>query len=152
MELLWQESDNSVWKTNIKPVCSICGRECSKALEVVFEDGSDPIRCCFEMGVSDCFRTGILMQFAKRDDDYVLMRLIEHKGPQKKNRKREPIGLSKRYQVLKRDGFQCVICGASGKDARLEIDHKIPISEGGSDGMDNLQTLCFNCNRGKRDN
>jgi len=52
---------------------------------------------------------------------------------------------------MNRDGFQCVKCGASGKDANLEVDHIIPISKGGKSTMDNLETLCFKCNRGKSD-
>ena len=52
---------------------------------------------------------------------------------------------------MKRDSFTCVKCGANGVGIRLEVDHKIPVSQGGSDTLDNLQTLCFDCNRGKRD-
>jgi 5-methylcytosine-specific restriction endonuclease McrA len=32
----------------------------------------------------------------------------------------------------------------------LEVDHKVPVAQGGSDALDNLQTLCVDCNRGKR--
>lgn len=56
---------------------------------------------------------------------------------------------SKRYDVLRRDQFQCVLCGASGSEANLEVDHIIPVSKGGSDDMENLRCLCFRCNRGK---
>jgi uncharacterized protein YozE (UPF0346 family) len=56
---------------------------------------------------------------------------------------------SRRYDVLRRDQFQCVLCGASGGEAKLEVDHIIPVSKGGSDDLDNLRCLCFKCNRGK---
>jgi len=57
-----------------------------------------------------------------------------------------------RYNVLKRDGFRCCICGATAKDGvKLEVDHIVPVSKGGKSTMDNLQTLCERCNRGKRD-
>lgn len=56
---------------------------------------------------------------------------------------------SKRYDVLRRDQFQCVLCGSSGSESNLEVDHIIPVSKGGSDDMDNLRCLCFRCNRGK---
>ena len=57
---------------------------------------------------------------------------------------------SLRYDVLKRDDYKCVICGATASEgAQLEVDHIIPISKGGKTQMDNLQTLCKSCNRGK---
>jgi hypothetical protein len=61
------------------------------------------------------------------------------------------LSLRKRFFVMKRDSFTCVLCGANGLGVRLEVDHRIPRAQGGSDSLDNLQTLCFNCNRGKRD-
>jgi len=55
-----------------------------------------------------------------------------------------------RYEVLKRDGGRCVLCGASSRDGvRLEVDHIVPRSKGGSNEPVNLQTLCAPCNRGK---
>lgn len=55
-----------------------------------------------------------------------------------------------RYNVLKRDNFKCVICGASSDDgAKLHVDHIIPVSKGGKTVMSNLQTLCDRCNLGK---
>lgn len=66
------------------------------------------------------------------------------------HRKRENLSVRKRFFVMKRDAFACLLCGASGHGVRLEIDHKVPFSQGGDDRFDNLQTLCFDCNRGKR--
>ncbi len=57
---------------------------------------------------------------------------------------------SLRYDILKRDGFKCKICGASQKDgAKLQVDHIIPVSKGGKTEPSNLQTLCSRCNIGK---
>ena len=56
---------------------------------------------------------------------------------------------SVRVDVLSRDGYKCVFCGRNAKEVTLEIDHIIPFSRGGSNESDNLQTLCFDCNRGK---
>jgi 5-methylcytosine-specific restriction endonuclease McrA len=56
-----------------------------------------------------------------------------------------------RYDVLKRDGFHCQACGATGKTSELEVDHITPVSKGGKTEMKNLQTLCFECNSGKGD-
>lgn len=63
---------------------------------------------------------------------------------------REGLSLKARFLVFKRDDYRCQICGATADGgARLEADHKHPVSKGGSNEMHNLWTLCFNCNRGK---
>ncbi|HSV44551.1 MAG TPA: HNH endonuclease [Ramlibacter sp.] len=66
-------------------------------------------------------------------------------------RKREALSLRKRFFVLKRDHFACVRCGASGVGVRLEVHHRFPFAKGGSDALVNLETLCYDCNRGQRD-
>jgi hypothetical protein len=64
---------------------------------------------------------------------------------------RKPMSLRKRFFVMKRDSFACKRCGACGPGVKLEVHHIIPFAQGGSDRLDNLQTLCFECNRGQRD-
>ena len=59
-----------------------------------------------------------------------------------------------REQIKRRDGYKCVCCGASLEDEPhllLEIDHIIPVSKGGKTLPENLQTLCWRCNRSKSD-
>lgn len=59
---------------------------------------------------------------------------------------------SLRYDILKRDGFRCQICGAIQADGvKLHVDHILPVSRGGRTIKSNLRTLCDRCNRGKRD-
>ena len=65
--------------------------------------------------------------------------------------KRVALSLRKRFFVLKRDHFACVRCGASGVGVRLEVHHRFPFAKGGSDHLANLETLCYECNRGQRD-
>jgi hypothetical protein len=59
---------------------------------------------------------------------------------------REPIPESVRLFVWQRDKGQCVRCGSR---ERLEFDHIIPISAGGSSTERNIQLLCESCNRSK---
>lgn len=57
-----------------------------------------------------------------------------------------------RQHIKERDGFTCQLCGASVEqepNLLLEIDHIKPISKGGMTVEDNLQTLCWRCNRSK---
>jgi diadenosine tetraphosphate (Ap4A) HIT family hydrolase len=51
-----------------------------------------------------------------------------------------------RYEVLKRAGSRCELCGVSTEFRALEIDHIIPRSKGGSDDISNFQVLCTSCN------
>jgi 5-methylcytosine-specific restriction endonuclease McrA len=62
-------------------------------------------------------------------------------------------GLALRFYIFKRDGYRCQICGRNAQEhgVVLEVDHRIPRAKGGSDDPANLWTLCFDCNRGKRD-
>lgn len=57
-----------------------------------------------------------------------------------------------RRHIKERDGYTCKQCGASVEQEPhllLEIDHIIPVSKGGLTTEDNLQTLCWRCNRSK---
>jgi ATP adenylyltransferase len=56
-----------------------------------------------------------------------------------------------RYEVLKRSKFHCELCGVSADEKALEVDHILPRNNGGSDDLENLQSLCYSCNSMKRD-
>jgi len=45
--------------------------------------------------------------------------------------------------------INCQDCGASKNEVKLEVDHIIPVSQGGNDELSNLQVLCKECNRAK---
>ena len=75
--------------------------------------------------------------------------VVQH--PVKKASRTRNITLKVRMEVLRRDSSQCVCCGRKPPEVSLEVDHMIPFSKGGSNDLSNLQTLCFDCNRGKSD-
>lgn len=62
---------------------------------------------------------------------------------------RERIPDKVRHEVYQRDQWRCVRCGCAED---LVIDHKWPFSKGGTNALDNLQTLCKSCNLAKSDN
>lgn len=54
--------------------------------------------------------------------------------------------------IKKRDSYTCKACSASvavEPNLLLEVDHIIPVSKGGMSAVENLQTLCWRCNRRK---
>ncbi len=68
--------------------------------------------------------------------------------------KTRTIPLSVRIRVMNRDNFRCVFCGKSPATeigTRLHIDHILAFSKGGTNTIENLQTLCETCNIGKSD-
>lgn len=66
---------------------------------------------------------------------------------------RRPIDNRLKYAVLQRDNSTCQRCGANihnTPNVKLVIDHKIPVEMGGETTIDNLWTLCSDCNGGKQ--
>ncbi len=61
------------------------------------------------------------------------------------NKKRRPISRHKREIVFKKDDYICLVCGETWVH-KLSLDHIVPLFHGGSDDVDNLQTLCIKCN------
>lgn len=65
-----------------------------------------------------------------------------------------------RRQILERDGGTCQMCGsaagepsgcAPGRRCRLQVDHIIPLNQGGSDSPENLRAVCAEFNRERAD-
>lgn len=54
-----------------------------------------------------------------------------------------------RFEIFKRDGFTCRYCGNKPPSVVLEVDHIVPVCNGGGDDSNNLVCSCFDCNRGK---
>lgn len=68
------------------------------------------------------------------------------------------IGDKLRRQILERNGYTCQVCGSGageesgcepGRKCRLQIDHVIPISQGGTDQEYNLRAVCVGYNKDK---
>ncbi len=57
-----------------------------------------------------------------------------------------------RFKVFRRDLFRCVVCGrspATHLNIELHADHIVAVANGGKTTIENLQTLCHDCNLGK---
>lgn len=115
----------------------------------------------------DDFEIGFRLRLNQKELDLVIKELIKFnfieegeydlkgtKDMSMNERIRETTGVASRYiknetktEVLIRDEHKCQSCGSTKK---LEFDHIIPVSKGGSSEADNLQLLCRSCNRSKR--
>ena len=68
------------------------------------------------------------------------------------------IPADQRARILERNGMTCQICGVGPnepnpynpeKRVRLQVDHIIPLSEGGTNDDSNLRVTCSVCNLGR---
>lgn len=59
------------------------------------------------------------------------------------------ISFSVKMRVVRRDNHTCQECGVHLRDDEVELDHKIPLSKGGSTEEHNIRLTCFDCNRDK---
>ena len=88
----------------------------------------------------------------KMMSDFLRSEAAKNYKVDEKRAERSKMNSSLRYDVLRRDGFKCQLCGRSAGDGiQLEVDHIKPISKGGKTERSNLRTLCRDCNRGKSD-
>ena len=75
-------------------------------------------------------------------------KIYDEEMNEESNYKRHTISQSVKDKVWNRDNGKCVECGSNEK---LEFDHIIPVSKGGSNTYRNIQLLCEPCNRSKSD-
>jgi diadenosine tetraphosphate (Ap4A) HIT family hydrolase len=84
--------------------------------------------------------------------DKAISTYLQKRGAAVYDHRRAALGYlsgSLRYEVLKRAGFRCELCGISADRRAIEVDHILPRKRGGSDDLTNLQALCFKCNANK---
>lgn len=92
------------------------------------------------------------IDYINTDDIQVIVPITDDNNY--KHKTGRDINLRTRFLVMKRDNFKCCMCGrspATTPGLELHIDHIKPWAKGGETVIDNLQTLCSDCNLGKSD-
>ena len=72
--------------------------------------------------------------------------------PRSSEEDRREVRPALRFRVFRRDSFRCVACGrspATHLGVELHADHILAVVHGGKTTLENLQTLCVDCNLGK---
>ena len=95
-------------------------------------------------------RTFQYLEVVNAYNEYLRLKKQKQEYSYKVRAERAKMNDSLRYEILKRDGFRCQICGATAKEgAKLQVDHIVPVSKNGKTVASNLRTLCERCNLGK---
>ena len=55
----------------------------------------------------------------------------------------------KKAYLLERENYACIYCDIHASKAKMEIDHVVPKSKGGTDSLNNLVLSCNACNQAK---
>lgn len=97
-------------------------------------------------GLRKSERIELIAECEKRIEDF-----LDRVGDRFNNRNDGAVPGSLRYEVLKRAGGRCELCGVSHDEVQLDVDHIQPRAKGGSNDISNLQVLCRTCNAQKRD-
>lgn len=109
--------------------------------------------CCFE-GEPDYFIKALWStRWVRRVEKGLRFHSANGSGAARERAERERIAGGRvsaptRRMVFARDERTCVACGSRD---RISIDHIIPLIHGGTNDLDNLQTLCIPCNSSKQD-
>ena len=55
----------------------------------------------------------------------------------------------KKAYLFERENYTCIYCGIHASKAKMEIEHVVPRSRGGTDSLNNLVLSCHECNQAK---
>ncbi len=122
--------------------CKMCGRLLlhTETKHTVNIGDNSAIVCKY------CYEKIIEKRQRKKHNEFIKLATNNVYQDKKTNRYISP---EVKNAVWQRDRGKCVQCGSN---KNLEFDHIIPVSKGGSNTARNIQLLCENCNRSKRDN
>lgn len=136
---VYQKDNNANWFTKENLKCSECFRKQQSVIDVFWK-----WIFCFS-----CFHENLNFLFIENENIEIRKISQTQTHNNRVKRIRTEMSLSLRYKILKRDNYKCVICWDSD---RIEVDHIIPVSKWWDNKNENLQTLCFRCNRWKSNN
>ena len=80
--------------------------------------------------------------------DTSIVDVIESSGTPELKRKimHKQFSNRKRRSIYEKTQGRCYLCGELVRYNSFEVDHKVPLSKGGTDDLDNLYCSCHKCN------
>ena len=78
------------------------------------------------------------------------LNIIEEKSLSKKNQKHKQFSKIMRLNIYEKTQGHCYLCGKFVEFNSFEVEHKTPLSKGGTNDLSNLYCSCHKCNKIKR--
>jgi len=92
-----------------------------------------------DRGVRSLYQKGFLQKIAKG--------VYKYDPKYAQNKQQQDFTIAQKKEILERDGYRCVICGAGRENGvELHVDHIKPKDMGGLATTENGQTLCSQYN------
>ena len=115
-----------------------------------------------ELLLDELESNGLILRYSADGGEYIqIITFVKHQMPHHKElssvipappgvkqqtRHQYDVPENIRQETFGRDGNRCLRCGTT---ENLSLDHIIPLSKGGDNSINNLQTLCKRCNSSK---
>lgn len=116
----------------------------SDTVPATIDDINDAAGCNTSNCIGSMLDAGLI---AECDGVLSVVEWDERQAIPELNRPSAEVWAHLRSTVFERDDYTCRYCGRRG--IKLECDHVVPVSRGGSNDLSNLATACFECNRSK---
>lgn len=129
-----------------------CSRECKAACRATFQ----MLGRRLVLPTRECLFCGEAFLALRADARYCSAD-HNHKAHQlKRGNGRLPRGSGRRREILRayiiaRDNSICHLCGKKAKPSEIQLDHVIPLAQGGNHHESNLRVAHQSCNASKRD-
>lgn len=139
---------NCSHKTKDVIKCEFCGKRTKRAVVIKIGNKYTVVGFNCEKG---CFNKALEIAFLDNEVISIceIVDILYEDRKETRKTTRSEMTLKLRFEVMKRDNFQCVLCGRRPPEVELVIDHIKPVCNGGTNVKENLRTLCFECNAGK---
>lgn len=106
-------------------------------------------RLLIDVAYAALFEAGFMDGGGEKDDCPRIVGFERFAAPEKRTKPREGIRNSVRFDILASHGFACRYCGRRAPSVELQMEHIVPVANGGTNDRRNLVAACTDCNAGK---
>lgn len=149
--------------SNVPPndlrVCDYCGamfvgkqyaqRFCSRECSIPANNARAWERRRKPRVASNCKRCGASLEHKKAHALYCSKTCVSMDHAFNRRRGTRTTAKARRWEIITRDDSACYLCGVGLTYEQVELDHLIPVAQGGGNEPENLAVACGPCNKSR---